>query len=71
VNDIYRRFDLNMNRRLDEDELSQLGFITQNEFLHGITVDDFSASSAKFKGMAYVSKDDDPNNYGLTPYGFV
>ena len=71
IQDIYRRFDLNMNRRLDEEELNQLGYITENEFLHSITKDDFAKTATKLGRISYVDTEQDADNYGLTPFGFI
>lgn len=62
---------MNMNRRLDEEELNQIGYITSIDFLHQITRDDFLNSSTKFNKMSYVSIEEDETNYGLTPFGFM
>jgi len=43
-----------MNRRLDEEELNQLGYITQTQFLHELTKEDFSATSSKLSKISYV-----------------
>jgi len=59
-----------MNRRLDEEELNQLGFITQNELLHSLTKEDFSATSSKLSKISYVDLTQDADNYGVTPFGF-
>ena len=60
-----------MNRRLDEEELNQLGYITQTQFLHELTKEDFSATSSKLSKISYVDLSQDADNYGVTPFGFV
>ena len=60
-----------MNRRLDEEELNQLGYITENEFLHSITKDDFAKTATKLGRISYVDTEQDADNYGLTPFGFI
>jgi len=59
-----------MNRWLDEDELNQMGYMTDIQFLEDIKQEDFANSSTKFNKMSYVSLEEEPDNYGLTPFGF-
>jgi len=48
-----------------------MGYITQNQFLHEITKEDFSNSATKLNKISYVGTESDPENYGITPFGFT
>lgn len=44
--------------------------MTDIQFLEDIKQEDFANSSTKFNKMSYVSLEEEPDNYGLTPFGF-
>jgi hypothetical protein len=47
-----------------------MGYMTDIQFLEDIKQEDFANSSTKFNKMSYVSLEEEPDNYGLTPFGF-